>query len=88
MRIASQFSVGIVPIFWEQKSGADCEVSPSPPKRLAEHIFHPPIEKSGSQLIGLSRVTRQRGQWHSTWVKPFGGELLDGGVQRGPPIEA
>ena len=60
----------------------------TPPKRLAEHIFHPPIEKSGSQLIGLSRVTRQRGQWHSTWVKPFGGELLDGGVQRGPPIEA
>jgi hypothetical protein len=24
----------------------------------------------GSQLIGLSLVTRQRGQWHSTCVKP------------------
>ena len=24
----------------------------------------------GSQLIGLSLVTRHRGQWHSTCVKP------------------
>jgi hypothetical protein len=35
-----------------------------------------PSEIRGSQLIGLSRVTRQRGQWHSTWVKPSAANSL------------
>jgi len=34
-----------------------------------------PIEMRGSQLVGRSLVTRQRGQWHSMWVT-IGCELL------------